>query len=147
MPVPGAGINGGPQILLDGFSNGQLPAKAAIKEIRVNQNPLSAEYDWLGFGRIEIITKPGADQFRGSTGLTDSDALFNSRNPYAENKADYVNRIVTGNLAGPVTKKSSFNLNFQRNIINNTALALADGTLNVLGNAATASAQSFRGEL
>jgi hypothetical protein len=119
---PGAGINGGPQILLDGFSNGQLPAKAAIKEIRVNQNPLSAEYDWLGFGRIEIITKPGADQFRGSTGLTDSDAIFNSRNPYAENKAGYVNRIVTGNLAGPVTKGSSFNLNFQRNIIDNTAL-------------------------
>ena len=119
---PGAGINGGPQILLDGFSNGQLPAKAAIKEIRVNQNPLSAEYDWLGFGRIEIITKPGADQFRGSAGLTDSDAIFNSRNPYAENKADYVNRIVSGNLAGPVTKGSSFNLNFQRNIIDNTAL-------------------------
>jgi hypothetical protein len=119
---PGAGINGGPQILLDGFSNGQLPAKAAIKEIRVNQNPFSAEYDWLGFGRIEIITKPGADQFRGSAGLTDSDAILNSRNPYADNKADYVNRIVTGNLAGPVTKRSSFNLNFQRNIINNTAL-------------------------
>ena len=119
---PGAGINGGPQILLDGFSNGQLPAKAAIKEIRVNQNPLSAEYDWLGFGRIEIITKPGADQFRGSAGITDSDALFNSRNPYAENKADYVNQIVTGNLAGPITKGSSFNLNFQRNIIDNTAL-------------------------
>ncbi len=119
---PASGLNGGPQILLDGFSGGQLPAKAAIKEIRVNQNPLSAEYDWLGFGRIEIITKPGADQLRGSAGLTDSNALFNSRNPYADNKADYVNRIFTGNIAGPITKKSSFNLNFQRNTIDNTAL-------------------------
>jgi hypothetical protein len=120
---PGAGINGnGPQILMDGFSGGQLPAKAAIKEIKVNQNPLSAEYDWLGFGRIEIITKPGADSLRGTVGLTDSNALFNSRNPYAENKADYVNRIFTGNVAGPISKKSSYNLNFQRNTMDNTAL-------------------------
>src|SRR5579863_46826 len=59
---PASGPTGGPQILLDGFSGAQLPPKAAIKEIRMNQNPFSSEYDNLGFGRIEIITKPGADK-------------------------------------------------------------------------------------
>src|SRR5262249_13794922 len=50
---PAAGPNGG-QIFIDGFSGGQLPPKSSIREIRVNQNPFSAEYDRLGFGRIEI---------------------------------------------------------------------------------------------
>ena len=50
---PGAGPNGG-QIFIDGFTGGRLPPKSAIREIRVNQNPYSAEFDRIGFGRIEI---------------------------------------------------------------------------------------------
>ncbi len=119
---PAAGVNGGPQILLDGFSNMQLPPKAAIKEIRINQNPFSAQYDNLGFGRIEIITKPGADKLRGGVGLTDSDAYFNSRNPYADNKADYVSRMFTANLGGPLSHRASFLVNFYHSTINNTVL-------------------------
>ena len=45
-----AGPNGG-QIYIDGFTGGQLPSKDSIREIRVNQNPFSAEFDRLGFGR------------------------------------------------------------------------------------------------
>ena len=60
----GSGSDGG-QILIDGFSGGQMPPKEAIREIRINQNPFSAEYDRVGFGRIEILTKPGFDKFRG----------------------------------------------------------------------------------
>ena len=44
---PSAGPNGG-QIYIDGFTAGQLPPKASIREIRINQNPFSAEYDKLG---------------------------------------------------------------------------------------------------
>src|SRR5271169_3128711 len=40
---PSAGPNGG-QIYIDGFTAGQLPPKASIREIRINQNPFSAEY-------------------------------------------------------------------------------------------------------
>ena len=61
---PSAGPNGG-AIYIDGFSGGQLPSKESIREIRINQNPFSPEYDKLGFGRIEIFTKPGSDKFRG----------------------------------------------------------------------------------
>src|SRR5438034_191436 len=61
---PSAGPNGG-QIYIDGFTGGQLPPKSAILEIRVNQNPFSAQYDRLGYGRIEITTKPGYAQWHG----------------------------------------------------------------------------------
>ena len=56
---PAAGPNGG-EIFIDGFSGGELPPKSAILEIRVNQNPFSAEFDRLGYGRTEILTKPGS---------------------------------------------------------------------------------------
>src|SRR6266849_417445 len=96
---PAAGPNGG-QLSVDGFSGAKLPPKASIREIRVNQNPFSAEYDRIGFGRIDIFTKPGTEKLRGSIGVNDSDAIFNSRNPYAANKADYSNLEFNGNVSG-----------------------------------------------
>jgi len=118
---PAAGPDGA-QIYVDGFSGGQLPPKSSIREIRINQNPFSAEYDRLGFGRIEILTKPGSDKFHGGFGLNDSDAYFNSRNPYAVNKADYVNRFINGNFAGPLGHRTSFFFNFFDQTINTDAL-------------------------
>ena len=47
---PGAGPNGG-QIYIDGFTGGQLPPKSSIREIRINSNPFSPEYDKPGFGQ------------------------------------------------------------------------------------------------
>ena len=59
---PSAGPGGG-QVYIDGFSSGRFPPKESIREIQINQNPFSSEYDKLGFGRIEILTKPGSDRF------------------------------------------------------------------------------------
>ncbi len=62
------GVSGGQgqaQIFVDGFSGGRLPPREAIFQIRVNQNPFTAEFSNPGFGRIEIVTKPGRDQWRG----------------------------------------------------------------------------------
>src|ERR1044072_329832 len=61
---PSAGPNGG-QIFVDGFTGGRLPPRASIREIRINANPFSAEYDRLGLGRIEILTRPGTGRYRG----------------------------------------------------------------------------------
>jgi len=80
---PAAGPNGG-AIFVDGFSGGELPPKNSIREIRINQNPFSPEYDRLGYGRIEIFTKPGTDKFRGDLGYNFATDKWNSRNPYAE---------------------------------------------------------------
>ena len=63
MAGPSTGPNGG-QIYIDGFSGGNLPPKASIREVRINSNPYSTEYDRPGFGRIEIFTRPGGDRLR-----------------------------------------------------------------------------------
>ena len=105
---PAAGPNGG-QIYIDGFTGGRLPPKDAIREIRINQNPFSAEYDRLGFGRIEILTKPGSDKLRGNAFFNFNDESLNSRNPFAPNRVASQMRSYGGNLSGPLQKgKSSF---------------------------------------
>jgi len=65
---PSAGPNGG-QLFVDGFSGGQLLPKESIREICVNSNPFSPEYDTRGYGRVEIFTKPGTDKFRNNRRL------------------------------------------------------------------------------
>ena len=112
---PSAGQEGG-EIFIDGFSGGRLPPKESIREIRINRNPFSAEYDRLGYGRIEVFTKPGTDRFRGQAFLNFNDESFNSRNPFAPTRAPYQSRRYGGNISGPLTaKRASFFFDFQRN--------------------------------
>jgi hypothetical protein len=106
---PSVGPNGG-TMYIDGFSDGTLPSKSAIKEIRINSNPFSAEYDRPGFGRIEIITKPGADKMRARLFSQGNDNVFNTGNPFAKDLPPYHSISLGGSLSGALTKTSSFSL-------------------------------------
>jgi len=126
---PSAGPNGG-QIYIDGFTAGQLPPKASIREIRINQNPFSAEYDKLGYGRIEILTKPGTDQFHGQFFITGNTAGFNSRNPFenlppGESQPGYDTTQFSANVGGPLSKKASFFFNIERRSISDLSVVSA----------------------
>jgi hypothetical protein len=131
-----AGPNGG-QIYIDGFTGGQLPPKESIREIRINQNPFSAEYDRLGFGRIEILTRPGSDKWRGSANGSFNDESLNSRNPFAVNRAPSQTRAFGGNISGPLSKgKSSFFLDINNRQADNNAIINAqilDSSNNIVG--------------
>jgi hypothetical protein len=63
---PRANAAGGVDFIIDGFSNGTLPPKDQILQIRINNNPFSSEFMRPGFGRIEIVTKPGTGQYHGN---------------------------------------------------------------------------------
>ena len=117
---PAAGPNGG-QIFIDGFTagDGTLPSKDAIREVRVNQNPFSPEFDTLGTGHIEILTKPGSDHLHGDGYFTYGDGLFNSRNPYGAQKAPFNLKDFGGSLGGSINSKGSFYLNVDRRAIDN----------------------------
>jgi Carboxypeptidase regulatory-like domain len=135
---PSAGPNGG-QIYIDGFTAGQLPPKASIREIRINQNPFSSEYDKLGYGRIEIFTKPGTDKLHGQLQMLGNASAFNSRNPFegAQNGVsppDYNSEQYSGNIGGPINKKASFFFNIERRNI---------GALNVVSATVLDPANNF----
>lgn len=118
---PAAGP-GGNSIYIDGFSGGQLPPKDAIREIRINQNPFSPEYDKLGYGRVEILTKPGANKFHGNGYYNFGDSVWNSRNPYAAEKAPFLLKEYGGSLEGPLNKLASFFITVERAAIDNGAI-------------------------
>ena len=115
---PSAGPSGG-SIFIDGFSGGELPPKESIREIRINQNPFSPEYDKLGYGRIEIFTKPGTDRYHATMNYNYGTDTWNSRNPYSAQKAPLLLNEFEGDAGGPINKRTSFNLDAQRNMVDN----------------------------
>src|SRR5579875_96281 len=118
---PSAGPNGG-QMYIDGFTAGQLPPKEDIREIRINSNPFSTQYDKLGYGRIEIFTKPGTGQLHGGGMIMGNDSSFNSMNPFATSEPPYHSVMFNGDLSGPITKKTSFFVDAFRRDINDVSV-------------------------
>lgn len=116
---PSAGPNGA-EIYVDGFTGGDLPPKSAIREIRVNQNPFSAAYDRLGYGRVEILTKPGSETFHGSAFILGNSSAFNTASPFAARTSlpPYHTILFGGDLGGPIGKKASFFIGAERRNIN-----------------------------
>ena len=102
-----AGPNGG-QIYVDGFAGGQLPPKSSILEIRVNQNPFSSEYDRIGYGRVEIITKPGSEQLHGNLAGLGNTSATNTAIPLVSQQPDYDLYSYSGSISGPLGKNASF---------------------------------------
>jgi hypothetical protein len=118
---PSAGPNGG-QIYIDGFTGGELPPKSSIREIRVNRNPFSAQYDALGYGRVEILTKPGTDKYHGQVSVNGNDSVFNTRNPFATHIPGYHTEMFDGNFGGPINRKTSFFFDVQRRNIEDESI-------------------------
>jgi hypothetical protein len=102
-----AGPNGG-EIYVDGFAGGRLPPKSSILEIRVNQNPFSSEYDKIGYGRVEIITKPGSQKLHGTLSAYGNSSDLNSANPMLSAQSEYYFYSYSGDLSGPLGKNASF---------------------------------------
>ena len=119
---------GGGQIFIDGFSGANLPPKESIREIRINQNPFAAENDQPS-ARVDILTKPGTDKFRGGASFNFNDEALNSRNPFAVSSAKrspFQLRQFGANFSGPLVKnKASFFLDFNRNETDDNELVRA----------------------
>ena len=114
-----------PEILVDGFANGRFPPKNTIRELRINQNLYSAQYDSLGFGRVEVFTKPGSDKLHGNFTSSGDDNVFNSRNPYTTVEPPYYTLNLDGNLSGAINRKTSFFVSGTYNDQQNNAIVNA----------------------
>ena len=124
---PAPGPDGG-ALYVDGFTAGNLPPKSAIREIRVNSNPFSPEYDRPGFARVDIFTKPGSESFHGQAFAQYSGRELISRNPLlAEStRPPFRSEIFGFNLSGPLVRnKASFTLDSEARDIHEAAAILA----------------------
>ncbi|WP_446741824.1 carboxypeptidase regulatory-like domain-containing protein [Silvibacterium acidisoli] len=103
-----AGSGSGTQFYIDGFTAGHLPPKSAIQEIRINDNPFSAQWDATGLGRVEVVTKPGADALHGTLSLLGEDSNLNSQNPFVSEQPPYSAFYSEGNISGKLGAHSSW---------------------------------------
>jgi Carboxypeptidase regulatory-like domain/TonB dependent receptor len=133
---PAAGPSGA-EVYVDGFTSAApvRTDKQAIREIVVNRNPFSAEYDQIGFARIDVVTKPGTGKIHGGTDFNFNDSLLNSRNPYADFKPSSQRRIYAGNVSGPLSSRASFFASINRRELDENAILNAiavDDSLNIV---------------
>lgn len=102
---------GGISVVVDGLESKKIGVSAsAVQEVRINQNPYSAEFDRPGRGRIEIITENAEPQFHGSGEFLFRDHHFEARNPFATLRPPEQRKILEGHFTGPLThsKKTRF---------------------------------------
>ncbi|HWZ01409.1 MAG TPA: TonB-dependent receptor [Edaphobacter sp.] len=98
-----AGSSGGVTLIVDGVEMKSVGVSAsAIQEVRINNDPYSAEFTRPGRGRIEIITKPGSPNFHGEVNFIDRNAIFNAKNYFSPVRPPESRRIYEGHLSGPI---------------------------------------------
>lgn len=101
----GATGTGGVTLVVDGMEAAKVGVSpSAIQEVKINNNPYSAEYSRPGRGRIEVITKPGSPQFHGEFNFLFRDQHLNARDVFAETRRPEQRRIYEGNLTGPLIR-------------------------------------------
>lgn len=116
-----------PNIYVDGFSNGTIPPKNTIREIRINQNPYSARNDTdPGGGMIEILTKPGTGKMHGDLLVFGNDSSLNTKNPFVQTQPSYHSVQFNTDVNGPITKKASYFFNFMRRSNQSNAVVNAE---------------------
>lgn len=95
-------------ITVDGQEGGKIPPKAAIQQVRVNQNVFSAQYEGPSGGGIEIFTRSSVDRFSGGGNFAFADSRLNASDAFIGKKLPMQVRSFAFNFAGPITKKASF---------------------------------------
>lgn len=127
---PGTPGGAGNTLIVDGMEMRNAGVTAsAIQEIRINNNPYTAEYPRWSRRRIEIITKSSADAYHGTGNFLFRDYRLNARDALAARRPQEQRRIVEGSLFGPVgrSKRTSFLLSGAREEEDLVAVVFAEG--------------------
>ena len=99
----------GPQVMVNGVEVSSVIASAStIQEVRINQNPYSAEISRPGRGTIEIITKDPTSAYHGTFNFLFRDSVFNARDAFAAVRAPEQRRIYEGSFGGPLGHSKSW---------------------------------------
>ncbi len=99
---PGTPGGAGVSLIVDGMEARNVGVTpSAIQEIRINQNPYTAEYPRWSRRRIEVITKSAADRHHGTLTFLFRDYRLDARNALALQRPPEQRRIFEGSLFSP----------------------------------------------
>ena len=98
-----AALGSGVTIVVNGMEVSALNVSAAaVAQIRINQDPYSAEYSRPGRGRIEILTKPGSQEYHGEFNTLLRNGHFSARNAFASATPQEQRQSLEGFFGGPI---------------------------------------------
>ncbi len=130
IPAPGSspfisgGRNATSEVTIDGISNvnaennvsildlNYTPSVDAVQEFSVQTNAVSAEFGRLGGGVINLVTKSGTNQFRGTLFEFLRDSALDANNFFSNRagipKGRFNRNQFGGNVGGPITRGRTF---------------------------------------
>jgi len=116
-------------IYIDGFTQGDIPPKSAIASVQVNNDPFSAQFNRLGYGRVQIQTKPGSQDLHGNVEYDGNTSQINSLQPFLRASGatppPYHSNIYSANVSGPLGKRATWYFGLERRDINNLSVVNA----------------------
>ncbi len=125
---PGQLGAGGYSLVVDGMETDRLGVTAsAVREVRINQNPYSAEFSSPGSGRLEVTTARGETAYHGELNLLLRDHRLDARNAFAAARPRQQRRTLEGHLTGPLgrSRKVTFLLSGSREADDQESLVYA----------------------
>jgi hypothetical protein len=137
---PAAQGSEGTSIVVDGVDGGELDMPTtAIRTVKINRNPYSAEFQHPGSARAEITTKHGhKKRYEGNIAFYARNSIFDARNAFADTNPNLNRRFVEGSFGGSLPgHNGSFFLagqrlmNDQSAVVNSLDTVALTGPLNI----------------
>jgi hypothetical protein len=128
------GTNGVSLVVNGVEANGPGVSASAIQEVKINQNPYTAQFARPGRARMEITTKPGTPRFHGTLNFLTRNAAFDATNYFAASKPPESRYYTEGSITGPLgpDKKNTFLLSLEQDFDNLQSIVHAYGPGNIL---------------
>ena len=101
-------IDGATNINNRGADNNVNPAVDSIQEFKVESGTMSAEYGYTLGGVVNMVTKSGTNEFRGTAYWHLRNDALDARNTFSAVKPPIRYNQYGGSIGGPVVKNKSF---------------------------------------
>jgi outer membrane receptor for ferrienterochelin and colicin len=95
---------GDAEFRVNGFEGGELPPKDQIQAIRIRQDPFAPDSMGAGQPRVEIVTRPGSNNWKHEVNAGFRDQSLDARQAFAPARGDGQTRRLSWSASGPVVK-------------------------------------------
>lgn len=112
LEIAGVKDNGDIVISVNGVvvGGGNLPPKARIKQIRINRNVFSAQYEGTSTASIDITTSAFVEKIEGYFRYEFSNSALTAANPFLGKRESFQQNHLSGGVTIPVGKKTSISI-------------------------------------
>jgi Carboxypeptidase regulatory-like domain len=97
-------------VSVNGIAGADIPPKARIRQVRINQNIFSAQYEGTSGAGIEIFTSSVVEKIEGNATYSFNNSRLNAANPFLGVREPSSRSDFSGGIYFPVAKKASLSI-------------------------------------